>query len=472
MNAKPYFRPRTSSTAGRVAKYVLFAVAAFVAIAVTGSILQHLVYSRAPSYATSEVCADCHPVHYRAWREETLHPVMFRPVSGPDDILADFSRNDPAVTFTKDQIEFVIGNKWEQVYARKIDGEYYPFPAKWYVATQEWVPYKVDTWRETPLSTKCNGCHTTGFNPDTYDFSEFGIGCEACHGPASNHVAAYRASADLTCAICHDHIPVSPAQDVIVSIKSAVCGQCHTRGSQVQDKEHIQTTFNFPLNITPGEPIGDKFELLTKDKDNEGKFWWGVGLSRNRHQEFADFALSKHAMSLTLMRRNHTPAYGELTDECLACHSADYILAAPGSKPTLATAAEGLTCATCHEPHGLDRLFKIARPVTGRCGSCHGDGLSWQASGDGKPHYPGPPNSATCPDCHMPYIVESGGTFPIRSHAFKIVPPSATKAFGIPNSCQNGGCHADRSVDWTIREFEAFYGTDRTSSAHAGQGSE
>ena len=28
---------------------------------------------------------------------------------------------------------------------------------------------------------------------------------------------------------------------------------------------------------------------------------------------------------------------------------------------------------------------------------------------------------------------------------------------GIPNSCQNGGCHLDKSVEWAIKEFELFY---------------
>ena len=129
-------------------------------------------------YVGSEACASCHADYYQAWKQQTLHSRMFRPVETEDDIQGDFSKSNPVVTFKKEDIEFVLGNKWEQAYVRLIDGEYYPLPAKWLITTQKWEAYKVDNWKQTPMSTQCNGCHTTGFNQDTYEFSEFSIGCD------------------------------------------------------------------------------------------------------------------------------------------------------------------------------------------------------------------------------------------------------------------------------------------------------
>ncbi|NIN83458.1 MAG: hypothetical protein GTO45_01705, partial [Candidatus Aminicenantes bacterium] len=45
---------------------------------------------------------------------------------------------------------------------------------------------------------KCGGCHVTGLkvnydkDMDSFDSTwvDLGIGCEACHGPGSNHVKA------------------------------------------------------------------------------------------------------------------------------------------------------------------------------------------------------------------------------------------------------------------------------------------
>lgn len=442
---------------------LIIAFLVLIAAIIVGGFYLHPIATDKSHYVTSGECQSCHQAHYTGWHDNTLHPKMFRPVSTPDDVQGDFSKADPSVvTFAKDDIEFVIGNKWEQVYARMIDGEYYPFTAKWLITTQKWVPYKVKDWKETPLSTQCNGCHTTGFNPDTYEFTEFGIGCEACHGPASRHVERQRAVAKPYCAVCHQDLPGDGRADIIRSVKSAVCGQCHTRGTQTQDGEHMQTTFNFPLGLTPGDAPSADFKPMTAERDKKKKHWWGIGLSKNRHQEFADFSLSKHGRSLDLMRERLTDDRGKIADECLACHSGDYILAKDGQRPSLATAEEGLTCAVCHEPHGLDRSLKSVNiSPAARCGTCHADSISIKAAARGQPHYPGPPSAKGCPDCHMPYIVKSGGAFPIRSHAFKIVPPQATRDYKVPNSCQNGGCHDDKPLDWAIEEFDKFYGSGR-----------
>lgn len=441
-------RIQTQSTVNLLLLFVLAAV-------IAGFTLHKDVLFPAESgYVTSETCQGCHSTHYSAWHEHTLHPKMFRPVGAPNDIQGDFSQANPVVTFKKEEIEYVIGNKWEQVYARMIDGEYYPFTAKWLITTQQWVPYKVDSWKETPLSNNCNGCHTTGFNPETFEFAEFGIGCEACHGPGQTHVNKRRMTADDSCNFCHAD-EVHSQNDIVVSTKSAVCGQCHSRGKQSAD--HMQTTFNFPLGYTPGEEINSDYKQVQQQDDAQQKHWWGLGLSKNRHQEFADFSESKHSKALTLMKSHHTPERGELTDECLQCHSQDYRSAPADQKPTLHTATQGLTCVTCHNPHGMDRDLPSARIDAERCGLCHADSISFTAAQNGRPHYPGPPSSKSCADCHMPYIVKSGGAYPIRSHAFKIVPPVASLTYDMPNSCQNGGCHDDKSIEWAIEAFNTHY---------------
>ena len=434
-----------------------YTVITLLLILITILIHQHKDIDKAAHYIKSENCADCHENYYQAWDEHSLHSKMFRPIASPDDIQADFSVENPVVTFKKSDIEFVIGNKWEQVYARKIDDEYYPLPAKWMITTQKWVPYKVDSWRQTPLSTHCNGCHTTGFNPDNFQFSEFSIGCEACHGPGSRHVKQKQKKQSTLCLLCHKNDPVKPEKEIIVSIKNSVCGQCHTRGQQIAvDKEHIQTRFSFPLNVIPGDDLPADYKPLTANQDSKKKFWWNQDLSKNRHQEFADFSVSKHSKALILLKEKSTAARGPLSDACLDCHSADRLFA-KDTKVTLETAENGITCVVCHEPHGLNKKFKHLNIGEHRCGLCHADSLSIAAATKGKAHTPCPPSVASCADCHMPYIIKSGGAYPIRSHAFRIVPPLFSKYYGTPNSCQNGGCHQDKSLDWAIEQFQAYY---------------
>jgi predicted CXXCH cytochrome family protein len=436
-------------------KKLLLALAAATLIVVAIVAYMHKDYGAQPGYVTSEACQHCHQSHYTAWKG-TLHPYQFRPVTDPNELLGDFESDDPALTFSREDVEMVIGNKWEQVYARKVDGEYYPLPAKWYITTQRWVPYKVNDWKQTPLSTKCDGCHTTGYNPDTFEFAEYGIGCEACHGAGAQHVANTYAKENLFCELCHD-APVDGESDIVNSVNSAVCGQCHSRGKEKRDSEHLQTVYNFPINYLPGDELNSNYQPLTQEQDAKGKYWWGNGLAKNRHQEYADFAKSKHAKSLRYLHENHTPERGEITEKCLNCHSADYRLAKEGDRPNLESVKHGITCAVCHEPHGMDRQFLPERKRTEICGSCHLDSMDRMAVKRGRPHMPCPTSAATCADCHMPYIVKSGGDFVIRSHAFQIVPPTATEAFGVPNSCQNGGCHADKDIAWAISAYAEHY---------------
>ncbi|MEN8190309.1 MAG: multiheme c-type cytochrome [Thermodesulfobacteriota bacterium] len=413
-------------------------------------------------YVTSNKCQACHTSHYNSWRENSLHPYMFLPVSSPDaKILGDFESNDPAVTFTKEEIEFVLGSRWEQVYAHIIDGEYYILPAKWYVIEKRWVPYKVDDWRETPMSSKCNGCHTTGFDPNTMEFSEFGIGCEACHGPGSRHVQHESKAHRKICTFCHSGDSGNEKREgrfIISSVSPTICAQCHNRGTTSTGDIVKGVQFNFPAGFKPGDDLASTdFTPSTPATDKKKNHWWGSGLAKNRHQEFSDWSRSAHANSLTDLLESHADAErkrGELSDECLFCHSTDYRHSSEEDQPDLYSARFGVTCVACHEPHGHDSQqpgFKDGRTV---CNGCHNEQDS--------PHeewihlHPCATERAGCADCHMPRIVRTGGFFSLRSHAFQIVPPAATKGSDMPNSCQNGGCHADKTVEWAIKAYDDF----------------
>nr|CRH04988.1 conserved exported protein of unknown function(with low similarity to Dihaem cytochrome c and contains 2 copies of Paired_CXXCH_1 domain) [Candidatus Magnetococcus massalia] len=444
-------------------KLTIAAVLLLITAAIGWFYLHQQEVSSQPSYVTSDNCQACHQEYYAAWKR-TLHPIMFRPVESDDDILGDFESDDPAVTFKKDEIEFVVGNKWEQVYVRIIDGEYYPFPAKWMVMLKKWVPYKVHNWQETTMSTKCNGCHTTGFDPQTLKFSEFGIGCEACHGPGNQHVMNQEKESQPFCQWCHADDPAPPedSKDIINTVSPSICAQCHNRGTSSLSASDggANISFNFPTKTVLGENVGDNWQPLTKERDKKGKYWWGSGVSKNRHQEYADWNRSKHSKALNNLLARFDPegGRGELDDGCLHCHSTDYRHAKEEQKPTLETARFGVTCVACHDPHGFDKLTpKHHTDGTSPCADCHIDSMAHSPDKVLDKHYPCPPGKVGCADCHMPRIVKTGGFFSLRSHAFRIIPPAATETSGTPNSCQNGGCHEDRTVKWAKKAFKDHY---------------
>ncbi len=430
---------------------IFFILIIFIIIVVYFLFTTHKNVNTDAHYVGEGQCVSCHSIQTHSL-DDTLHPKIFQPVKSLKQILGDFNTSNEVVDFKKEDVEFVVGSKWEQVYMRLIDGEYYVFPAKWLVTTQQWVPYKVHDWIKNPASAKCNGCHTTGYDHSTYEFNEYGVHCEACHGPASTHVEHQKMQTNTECVICHtEHKEYQ--DDIIVSQKSAVCGQCHTRGTtSITTSDGKTTLFNFPLEYIPGQELNSSFVQSTIQNDTKKKNWWGQGLSKNRHQEYADFSFSKHANSLTNLKTKKNPHGGNKDQSCLACHSEDYRSAKEGKKPTIESAKLGITCVTCHEPHGIDTKIRSKRSVDARCAECHIFGEKTD-----KQHYPCPTSKASCVGCHMPLIGKTGGEYTIRSHAFKIVPPEATQKYGMPSSCQNGSCHQEQTLEWAIGEYEKFY---------------
>lgn len=408
-----------------------------------------------PVYVTSSTCQQCHQEYYDSW-SNTLHPKTFQPVKNDSDILGDFTSTDPIRTFSKDEVEYVMGNRWEQIYVRKIDGKYYPFPARWYVKQQKWAPYKVDSWQEMSMSEECHGCHATGFDPETYEFSEFGVGCEACHGPGSRHVANRRMTFSLMCRLCH-WSEAEKQPDIIRSVSSTVCGQCHSRGKDISFSDQGKAIFNFPVQYTPGNDLAKSFKPLSPKDDKKNKYWWGNGVAKARHQEFADWGKSNHAKALTLLKKNYSPEMGTLQDECLECHSTDYLLTDTPDKPTMQTAKYGITCVACHDAHKIPGQGGSARKRNEPCITCHISKNSNCTKQTDLTHFPCPQEEVECVDCHMPYVVKSGGWYSIRGHAFIIISPLDNKQPAMPNSCQNGGCHQDRSLQWAQQEYRAFY---------------
>lgn len=429
-----------------------------------------LVHGDKSFYVGSNTCKECHNKKHKAWSHSS-HPKIFKKYTDDSQIIADFENKPDFVKFDKKDIELIIGYQWEQVFAREIDGEYYPFPAKWMELTKKWIPYKTDTWHKTPLTQKCNGCHTTGLNKETGVFVEFGVSCESCHGPGSRHVQNKKIINNFECNVCHgvgslkaELDRIENEEDIVRTVKSSVCGQCHSRGVENKVMTHqTEVQFNFPVEYMPGEELSKNFKTTTPQTDQKGKNWWGNGVSKNRHQEYADFSKSGHAKSLTNLKIKRSEfCEDKPKDSCLNCHSADYITqkrykeTKPHKKdivlPTLQTSREGITCVVCHNPHKVgDKKVKAAD----MCVECHTD--ETETMKNNPDHYPCPTKEVKCVDCHMPKIVKTGGEFSLRSHAFKIIPPQATEKYGMPSSCQNGSCHQDRSTKWAIDEYNKFY---------------
>jgi hypothetical protein len=354
---------------------------------------------------------------------------MMRPVRNPGVRVADFSSN--FAPFALDRAYWAIGGKWEQQFmGRDASGETM-LPGAWQVATGRWQTVGWDGWNQPIPSERCHGCHTVGLEAKTGHFVEPNIGCESCHGPGEWHAKTWGLGR-------------------IESLADAeICGQCHSRGTDTTGH------FHFPVGYRPGGTLEKYFVFEVATNGQTSSNWWGDGRARSRHEEFPDWNNGGHADSLRALREGYDGRFGAVTDDCLRCHSGDYILASR-PKPSVESARVGVTCSVCHNVHGdLDRA-RLG------CADCHGDGAYYHAANRTARHVPCSASANVgCVDCHMPKIVATGGAMQLHSHAVGIIQPREAAKWDMPSSCSQGGCHPALGLSELQARFDAFYGRSK-----------
>ena len=195
------------------------------------------------------------------------------------------------------------------------------------------------------FETRCAGCHYTGFRllgtADTgyraaavanaggaFDADgdgrrdEINVGCEACHGPGSEHLEAATRGARI----------VSPGK-LTAARATLICGGCHGRTVA----KHVLAT-GAPLSIEgrmprPGMRRAEFLRQHTGDTSQLSTGLWPSGDARLHYQQYEEFiASTKHRNNRTLLAcdschdpHNRLLARHELRGEgnavCTGCHA-------------------------------------------------------------------------------------------------------------------------------------------------------
>lgn len=434
---------------------------------------QQIVSTDARGYVSSNACRSCHPGAYESWHA-TYHRTMTQPAT-PQTVLAPFDgivlqargrtyqlerradefwirmadpdwegllqRNGGDLRQVADpprvarRIFMTTGSHHMQGYWVKSRFGNMLRQIPWYylIKEQRWVP-REDVFMEPPDDPRhfstwndaCLQCHSVGGNPNmdvesgtgipqSY-VAEFGIACEACHGPAAKHVEKHRNP--LTRYQFHrgsktDSSIVNPAR-LSTQRASEVCGSCHGFASIKKPRDFV--TQGSPYR--PGDDLKQTLQTIRYDPALDEKardIFWADGTCRTGGDEF-------NAMSASACFQQ-----GQLS--CLSCHSMHH------SQPDdqLAAHREGnAACLQCHTKY-RDRIEE---------------------------HTHHPPSSAgsLCYNCHMPHTAYALLTA-MRSH--KIDSPSVATSVrtGRPNACNL--CHLDKTLDWAAGHLAAWYGTPR-----------
>ena len=262
----------------------------------------------------------------------------------------------------------------------------------------------------------CAECHSTNLRKgydakaDLYKttWSELNVSCEACHGPASNHVAWAKKGGDWQALAATKGLAIALDERKGVSWTAVpetggakrsaprvssreldTCARCHGRAARISD------------DYVHGKPPGDAHRLALL----EGNLYWSDGQMREEVYNWGSFAQS----------RMH---------------------------------AQGVTCSDCHDPHSL----KVRAQGNAVCAQCHQPA---KFDAPSHTHHAAGTPGALCTACHMPattYMVVD----PRHDHSLRIPRPDLSVKLGAPNACN--ACHRKESPQWAADAIARWTG--------------
>ncbi len=461
--------------AGRLS--VLSPVARIVALAVAGSalafllsaVLQRPATSRAESTAPlafvgSEACAGCHQEEADLWRSSQhrhamdhasdasvrgdfndagfdyagVHSRFFRrdgkflvETDGPDGKLATF---EIKYTFGVDPLQqYLVEFPDGRIQALSIAWDTRPKAEggqRWFhLYPAEEIKHD-DVLHWTRLNQNwnfmCAECHSTGVRKN-YDAAtdrfatttaEISVGCEACHGQGSEHVAWARAQQswwpfgkreDADKGLLarlderqgvswyHDPRGGEPRRSVppaVLRKEVETCGRCHARRGEMAE------------GWAPGRWLSDTHVVAQLTE----QVYWPDGQMRDGEEAYNYVPFRQSRMF-----------------------------------------AAGVTCSDCHDPHS----GKLRVAGGGVCLQCH---AAETYAGAKHSHHEASARQPDCISCHMPartYMVIDKR----HDHSLRVPRPDLSQQLGTPNTCN--ACHVDKPPAWAADAIARWFGPDR-----------
>ncbi len=430
-------------------------------------------------YARAERCQACHPREHQTWHD-SFHRTMTQ-VASSQTVLGKFDGQELLFNGEK----YVFGHegndywieaddlRWRAQHpadaAAKAPRTKYPVrmltgahhmqacwfavgpgnlqllsPFAWLNEEQRWVPFQQTFLRDPAISvdtqiwnSTCMNCHSTGPVPKRlpgragYDtrVGELGVSCEACHGPAEEHIkaqqnpviryAAHRSKGNKN---SHpDEVIVNPTK-LSPKRSAQVCGQCHGIHWIYNSKEFNENGTPF----RPGKDLLPEMDIVQPSEAQEQVWahalkdaprfvqdrYWSDGMVRVSGREFNGLAES--------------PCYKKGDITCVSCHSLH------NSKP--------------------DDQLAPKMESNEACLQCH---TKFNANLASHTHHAADSSGSLCYNCHMPYTTY-GLLKGIRSHQISNPNALVTQKTGRPNACN--GCHLDKTLGWTAESLAAWYG--------------
>jgi len=360
------------------------------------------------TFVGSETCKLCHLEHYDSWLT-TNHSRTLQDVSrnrdeliaslDADVIRADLRRSEKELKAPveeifipeADDIKYTIGIQWRQRYLVEKEGQLYIAPIQYNTWSDTWVSYREADWDKRPWISKCGGCHATGVDIEKKTFTEPVVGCEACHGPGSHHVALPKT------AVFDKRLTIVNPSKLSTGIRNQICGACHSRGVSTQEPDT-----DWPVGYTVGKALGPFFrgESVAPEDIRDVVSEEIIDV---HHQQYQEWQQSIHAQKGV---------------SCTSCHYVHQLGVPPTEFQTLASGSQQcLMCHTMFQPSYAHALHSFSN----------------------------------CVGCHMPSVMKSPESGELHLHTFQFLSPVESLEEGStvmrPNACSSCHHHRDTPVE-------------------------
>ena len=435
-------------------------------------------------YVASDACRDCHPQNHATWFA-SYHRTMTQ-VARADVLLGDFNDVKLSQNGRDYQLREVDDVCWVEMLdpaampgtaaasqrvqrpivmstgSHHMQAYWFPIgvgrtlallPFVFLNETQEWIPRSAAFLRPTNdgvsheigrWNSGCSKCHSTHPQEREMTFgewdtraAEFGISCEACHGPGEQHIAYHRDLAfnkDAAASLPSDPI-VNPAN--LSHIRSSqVCGQCHSVMTLKGDPRKINVE---GIIFRPGTDLRDSHDVwqlhspemkeLLKNESMHDRV-----VSTNRGTFYSDGVVRVAGREYTSLEQSACFQRGEMG--CLSCHQ-------------LHKAADD----TRSDKDWANDQLKPSSYGNDACVQCHDQ----QQYSTAHTHHLADSSGSNCYNCHMPHTAY-GLLKAIRNHTISIPDLKLDLAADRPNACNQ--CHLDKTMKWTADYLKDWYSID------------
>ncbi len=447
-------------------------------------------------FISSRTCRACHPREYATWHA-SYHRTMTQ-VATANSVLGDFSEVSLSLHGQDVRLFQRDGKYWaeiqEETEERTQVGEHevvmttgsHHMQFYWYssgndrelgklsfvflLSEQRWVPAD-STFLRPPnfigstvhgqWNLNCINCHTThgkpgiglegeslkrsGIRSIETAASEFGIACEACHGPAEDHVRLNKNPLRRYALHVNQQAEDSIIQpEMLDAAKAAqICGQCHS--------VHLpKTNEDVRRMMAEGFAFRAGHDLLSPDSERivvrQGMEDPAIEKAVERDPSYFATLFWPDGMVRVTGRE-----YNGLLDSPCYQHQ---------------DAARGImTCMSCHEMHPprddprsltswADDQLKAGMRGDAACLQCHTDFRDNEALA-AHTHHLINASGSRCYNCHMPHTTY-GLLKGIRSHTVNTPSVEESVAAKRPNACNL--CHLDKTLQWTAGHLQRWYG--------------